>query len=87
MGCNYYAVYNPLDDDFELHFSDSDDVWGCLCTFPYNDGDKLDAERVRSLALFGAAVVLASRGDLENGFLPYAVPQWIQDEISRVVIK
>ncbi len=71
-----------------FRFSDDDDTFGCLCTFPHNDAGALDPDRVAALALLGAAVVLAKYDpDLlvsGAGFLPYAVPQWIRDGILKV---
>lgn len=88
MGCDYYDVSTIGKNDygFSLHFSDLDEEWRCLCTFPYNDGDTLDASRVRSLALLGAAVVLAHNDELDNPILPNGVPEWIRNEIKRLVI-
>ena len=75
MGCDHYVG--------GIMFSEGDDEVGCLCTFPHNDGDRLDVERVRSLAYLGAAVVLQKRGDLEHPYLPGCLPAWIRDEIDR----
>ena len=87
MGCDYYHILNMEDDDWGLHFSESDDSeedWSCLCTFPSNDGDNLSIERLQSLALLGAAVVLAHDGLLNSPFLPFCVPGWIRDEIKKL---
>ena len=73
-------------EELGIQFSETDDTWRCLCTFPHNDGGRLDAARVASLALLGAAVVLANRGDLPHGMLPDAVPVWIRNEIKRNTI-
>ena len=78
MGCHSYHG---------IQFSEDDDEFVCLCTFPYNDeaaGERLDPERVRSLALLGAAVVL-NRYDGDIGYLPDDLPRWIVDEIVRNV--
>lgn len=75
MGCDHYVG--------GIMFSEMNDDIGCLCTFPHNDGDRLDAERVRSLAYLGAAVVLEQRGDLEHPYLPACLPKWIRNEIDR----
>ena len=92
MGEQVYTVYGRFDtkwgewDEVEIQFSEMDDDTGCLCTFPHNDNGELDAERVRSLAMLGAAVVLAHQGELKDtNFLPFCLPQWIQDEIKRIV--
>lgn len=89
--------------EYIIYFSESDDDWGCLCTFPHNDHGELTSDRVRSLALLGAAVVLASHqadrlesagrmagphllpAEWETLILPQVVPQWIRDEIQRIV--
>ena len=96
MGERVYSVAIGDGKTIDVCFSEMDDDWGCLCTFPHDDHGKLDAERVRSLALLGAAVVLAAfrreQLETEDGWggtvfasLPNAVPQWIRDEIRRVV--
>ena len=72
--------------DTTVQFSDTDETWRCLCTFPHNDGNHLDSTRVASLALLGAAVVLANRGELNHGMLPNAVPVWMRNEIKRNTI-
>jgi hypothetical protein len=76
MGCESY-------DTTYLKFSEGDDDLGCLCTFPHNDGSSLSADRVRSLAYLGAAVVLLRRGKLEHGYLPNCLPDWVRSEIDR----
>ena len=80
MGEKIYKI-----GEYPLQFSEMDDDYVCLCTFPHNDQGQLLPDRVRSLALLGAAVVLAHSGDLENPFLPYCVPEWIRKEIDRVM--
>jgi len=75
MGCDKYVG--------GIMFSEEYDHIGCLCTFPDNDGDTLDAERVRSLAYLGAAVVLDQHGDLEHPYIPACLPEWIRKEIDR----
>ena len=84
MGCDYYWVKNPAG---YIHFSDMDDSYGCLCTFPYNYSDeKLYTDTVRSLALLGAALVLVQHDEIDTpAFLPYAVPDWIREEIDRIL--
>jgi hypothetical protein len=64
-------------------FSEADDSIRCLCTFPFNDGERLCPDRVRSLAYLGAAVVLDQRGELEHPYLPFCLPKWMRDEIDR----
>lgn len=85
MGENVYPIQDYDGNWLEIRFSESDDEYSCLCTFPYNDMGRLDVDKVRSLALFGAAVRLAFDGDLEHGFLPKAVPEWIRNEIDRII--
>lgn len=93
MGEQIYTVYGRFDakwgewDEVEIQFSEMDDDTACLCTFPHNFNEKLDAEHVRSLAMLGAAVVLAHQGELKEtvNFLPHCLPQWIRDEIKRIV--
>lgn len=70
-------------EGMDIQFSETDETWRCLCTFPHNDGNHLDSARVASLALLGAAVVLANRGELSHGMLPDAVPVWMRNEIKR----
>ena len=91
MGEKVYTILGRH-GKYRLTFSAMDEGYGCLCTFPYNDAATggLDRDRVRSLALFGAAVRLAWGGAIvtdESGyvFLPDAVPAWIRDEIDRVL--
>ena len=83
MGCETYGVNWPTERG--IKFSEVDDTVGCLCTFPHNDvDDHIDTDRVRSLALLGAAVVLHRRG-LTDGpviYLPDMIPQWIRDGID-----
>ena len=84
MGEHVYPIQDYDGNWTDIRFSEIDDSYFCLCTFPYDQG-RLDIERVRSLALFGAAVRLAFEGLLEHGFLPKAVPEWIREEIDRVL--
>lgn len=76
--------------DVCIQFPEDDSEIRCLCTFPDNDFvTDIDRERVQSLALLGAAVVLAHRGDFsfEGGnFLPHCIPDWIVDRIKEVII-
>jgi len=84
MGENVYPIQDYDGNWTEIRFSELDDDYGCLCTFPYYEG-LLDVATIRDLALFGAAVRLAFEGQLEHGFLPHAVPEWIRNEIDRVL--
>ena len=74
--------------DVRVEFSDTDDDTACLCTFPHNFMDGLDTEHMRSLALLGAATVLAHQGELQDEYniIPFCIPQWIRDEINRIVL-
>jgi hypothetical protein len=86
MGEKGYAISGWWsEEEHYLQFSDSDDDYACLCTFSGNDMGQLDLGEVRSLALFGAAVRLAFSDELEHGILPGAVPEWIREEIDRVI--
>ena len=70
-------------------FSDyPDDTFGCLCTFPHNYSMHLYPDTIQSLALLGAAIVLAKQGELEwedYTNIPNSIPSWIVDEIKRIV--
>ena len=83
MGEQVYHV-----DGIDIQFSVfDDDDWVCLCTFPHNDAGALTSYRVASLALLGAATVLAHNGDLSTGALPEDVPEWIRSEILRMCVQ
>ena len=72
------------DSDF-VAFNEMDDEFRCLCTFPGNDGEELDIERIRSLALFGAAVHLLLSGELDGPvYIPDNLPRWIVDAVRRI---
>jgi len=72
-------------DDTYVRFSDMDDEFRCLCTFPFHDGEELDIERIKSLALFGAAVHLLMSGELDGPvFIPDGLPRWIVDAVRRI---
>jgi hypothetical protein len=83
MGCDKYY----LSDDDVVAFSEMNEDVGCLCTFPHNDGFKLDEERVRSLAYLGATVVLLKQGEIDHGYIPACLPDWVRKEIDRIVLK
>ena len=78
MGCENYL-------NKEIRFSESDDT-GCLCTFPCNDEEDLSIERIRLLAYLGATVVLLQHGEIDNGYMPGCIPDWIKKSIDRHVI-
>jgi len=76
------------DSDF-VAFNEMDDEFRCLCTFPTNDTfngiNELDIERIKSLALFGAAVHLLMSGELDGPvFIPDGLPRWIVDAVRRI---
>src|SRR3990167_10609018 len=72
------------DSDY-VRFSEMNDEFGCLCTFPFNDGEELDIERIKSLALFGAAVHMLMSGELDGPvFIPDGLPRWIVDAVRRI---
>ena len=86
MGEQVYTVVSIDGEEHYLQFSEDDDSYRCLCSFPTNDEAMgMDAERVRSLALLGAAVCLAHQDMLDHGILPLAVPEWIRKGIDRAV--
>jgi len=91
MGEQVYTVSGRHDEKWEnvdIQFSDTDDTTACLCTFPHNfEQGGVDSEHVRSLALLGAAVVLAHQGELEDdyNFIPNCIPKWIIDEIDSKI--
>lgn len=81
MGCDFYSAEN-----YEIHFNESNDEFRCLCTFPFNDRDEIDYERIISLALLGASVVLLHQGDIrDNISVPNDLPKWIVKEISEKI--
>ena len=87
MGEQVYTVVSIDGEEHYLQFAENDDdSYCCLCSFPTNDEAMgMDAERVRSLALLGAAVCLAHLYMLDHGILPLAVPEWIREGIDRAV--
>jgi hypothetical protein len=84
MGEQVYSA-----EDRSIMFSDSELGYRCLCTFPTNDETTgIDIERVRSLALLGAAVVLAHYNMADCGdcfFIPECVPDWIKEQIDKAI--
>lgn len=83
MGERSYVVHMS-----RISFSEGDDTFGCLCTFPHNDiaaGEKISSNRLVSLAMLGAATVLALEEELEPGsnYLPYGLPNWMVKEFGR----
>lgn len=88
MGCVTHSINGRL-----VRFSEDDDDWRCLCTFPHNDGNTLDTSRLRSLALFGAVcAMIESQDEFYSGyevgdyiFLPHNAPDWLKSEIQRLI--
>lgn len=88
MGCDYY----PIEESGIVfaHFDEMSDSTACLCTFPHNDQDKLTIERIRSLAMLGAATVLYKRGLIrtEGGelvYLPSDLPDWFIQGLNTLL--
>lgn len=90
MGCHSYNVSGHVSNgkwkDGTIHFSESDDSVTCLCTTHPDGGDRLSLEEIRSLAYLGAAVVFQHQRHQEYWHLPGDLPQWVRDEIDRVVL-
>jgi hypothetical protein len=83
MGERIYQVGSG-DSDF-IMFSEMDEEFRCLCTFPGNDQEKPDIDRIKALALFGAAVHLLMSGELYGPvFIPDSLPAWIVDAVRRI---
>lgn len=88
MSEQIYLVTGYSGEEYDLQFSESNDDWACLCTSlrtPDSDDGHLEIDTIRSLALLGAAVVLASRDDLNSTLLPDCVPEWIRQDIIASV--
>ena len=100
MGCETYTLVVDGISGLkvvDIHFSDSDDTVGCLCTFPGNDRaylkynhysntttDKFDDDTIKSLAMLGAAVKLAYNDELEGWIgLPFMLPNDIRAWIEN----
>lgn len=88
MGEKTYSIRNK-----HIRFSEDNDDYGCLCTFPHNDNEYLSLDRLKSLALFGAVVRLVMDGyydDREDDgyiFIPQDVPEWILESVERTYQK
>lgn len=99
MGCDSYGVSSRRSPGSwttaSIKFSESDDNYGCLCTFPHNyqslagEGvpDAIDNDTVRSFAMLGVLVVLAHQGQLmdEYNYIPQSVPDWIRKRIEELL--
>lgn len=87
MGCDIYSLENV-----NVQFDENDDT-ACLCTFFLSHGKfhhRIDPETLRSLALLGAAVLVARQDEYQTPgehwlHLPQDIPQWIQDETKRLI--
>lgn len=84
MGENVYKVRGKM-----IKFSESDDSFCCLCTFPHNDDEQILPHRAKSLAVFGAVVQLVLKGyydgyDGEYIFIPHDVPDWVVRDIEKL---
>jgi len=84
MGEKSYRVLGKL-----IQFSDSDDEFTCLCTFPHNDQEHLDIDRLKSLAIFGAVVQLVLKGyyDDHEGeyiFIPHDVLSYVLRDVRSL---
>lgn len=84
MGEQSYYIKNKI-----IRFRE-EDSFPCLCTFPHNDHEYLQKDRVRSLAVFGAVVRLVLDGyydDHEGNyiFIPGDVPNWILSGVESHV--
>jgi len=78
MGCDVYDV-----EGTQIRFSEDDGTVGCLCTFPHNDDETVSLDRIESLALLGAAVVLLHHGILTGPvYLPVELPGWIRAGVA-----
>lgn len=84
MGCKTYRIDGKL-----VMFSELDDEFSCLCTFPHNDEDGISVDRLIELALFGAVVTLIKHGYYENVdegeyiIIPHDVPATIMEDIRK----
>ncbi len=84
MSCDIYHV----SEHTKIQFGYMDD-FPCLCTFPTNNeamDNKIDPYHVASLAMLGAAVVLAHRDNApEYFYIPQDLPEWIIDQIKKSI--
>jgi hypothetical protein len=85
MGEQIYEIKDKF-----VSFQDSDDEFSCLCLFPPKD-ERLEIDKVKSLALFGAVVRLILDGyyddeyyDNKYIYIPLDVPEWILNDIRRI---
>ena len=92
MGCKSYRIgafnYAKQESrDCYIEFSTASDDYVCLCAFPHNwTEQKMDSDDVRSLAILGAAVILASREQEDDRiYIPNDIPAWMRAEVDRVL--
>ena len=93
MGYDTYGFRRWGGEDWKdclVHFSEVDDRFPCLCTFPINaETEKtLDGETIMSLALLGVAVRLAWEGRLDENwnYIPDCIPEWVIAEMKKHII-
>jgi len=82
MGEDIYRI-----DNNDIMFDAMDEEFSCLCTFPHNDKiyGELGIERIKALALFGAAVHLLMSSELDGPvYIPDNLPRWIVDAVRRI---
>ncbi len=85
MGCKSYTYKGRA-----IRINEVQEKFGCLCTFPVNDDGEMTVDRLRSLAMLGAAVVMLNNEELPEAddeylILPSGLPQWIIDGIDQLL--
>ena len=85
MGEKVYDVGHKF-----IQYSEDDVEFMCLCTFPHNDQEHLEIDRLKSLAIFGAVVRLIHDGYYsEHGdyiYIPRDVPEWVLEGVRRLTM-
>lgn len=86
MGEKSYSIGHKY-----IRFSEGDDEFSCLCTFPHNDQEHLEIDRLKSLAIFGAVVQLVLKGyyDDHEGeyiFIPHDVPSYVLRDVRSLTM-
>lgn len=84
MGEKVYSIGHK-----RIMFSDTNDEFACLCTFPHNNEEKLGVEDLQSLSIFGAVVQLVLKGyyDDHEGeyiFIPHDVPPYVLRDVRSL---
>jgi len=88
MGEKSYSVGHKY-----IQFSrEGDDEFSCLCTFPHNDQERLEVDRLKSLAIFGAVVQLILKGYYEDHegeyiFIPHDVPLYVLRDVRSLTMQ